>query len=181
MDDVEILMNIQSGSTEAFKLLIKKYTRYLASVVSSIGREHFSKQDIEEIIADCFVSFWRISPDFELKTDSLKHYLAATARNISINTLKARKVELLPLDEDLLSDGNDIEDSYIKKEAENNIRECVYSLDEPDKSIFILRYFYFYKTKEIAQRLNMNQKSVESRLRRGLEKLKLKLSKGEKQ
>jgi RNA polymerase sigma-70 factor (ECF subfamily) len=178
LDDVEILKGIKSGSTDALEKLMEKYTKYLASVISSIGRTYFNRQDIEEITADCFVSFWRISPGFEMKSDSLKYYLAGTARNISVNTLKSRKIEYLPLEDDIISDGTDIEDDYLKEEAEKNIRECVYSLDEPDRSIFILRYFYFYKTKEIAEKLSINQKSVETRLSRGLGKLKSKLSEG---
>ena len=49
---------------------------------------------------------------------------------------------------------------------------------EPDRSIFILRYFYFEKVKEIASKLNLSEKKVENILYRSKTKLKEKLIKG---
>lgn len=103
------------------------------------------------------------------------HNLAKMARNNAINVLISRKIEYLPLEEDVLADDSNIEDELIKREVEQTIKNCVFELGEPDKSIFILRYFYFYKTNEIAKKLSINQKSVEARLIRGREKLKFKL------
>lgn len=49
---------------------------------------------------------------------------------------------------------------------------------EPDRSIFILRYFYFEKVKEIASKLNLSEKKVENILYPSKTKLKEKLIKG---
>lgn len=49
---------------------------------------------------------------------------------------------------------------------------------EPDRSIFILRYFYFEKVKEVASKLNLSEKKVENILYPSKTKLKEKLIKG---
>ena len=49
---------------------------------------------------------------------------------------------------------------------------------EPDRSIFILRYFYFEKVKVIASKLNLSEKKVENILYRSKTKLKEELIKG---
>ena len=55
---------------------------------------------------------------------------------------------------------------------EADIKDCVMQMREPDQSIFIYYYYYYYKTHEIAKALSLKQKTVESRLIRGREKLK---------
>lgn len=51
-------------------------------------------------------------------------------------------------------------------------------MDEPDKSIFIFRYFYFKKVKDIGIKLNLSPKKVENSLYRNKEKLKKSLIEG---
>jgi RNA polymerase sigma-70 factor (ECF subfamily) len=132
-------------------------------VIVTIGKTHFTIQDVEEITADCFIAFWKNSSSFEMKSENLKSYLATIARNDAKNILISRKIEYLPLKDDALADDSNIEDNYTKREAEKCIKNCVFDLTEPDRSIFILRYFYFFKTYEIAKKLSINQKTVETR------------------
>lgn len=175
MSDNEIVDGIKSGNTKALERLVDKYSKYLAVVIAAIGKTHFTKQDIEEITADCFIAFWKSSSSFEMRSESLKSYLVTIVRNNVKNIFISRKIEYLPLEEDVLADDSNIENDYIKKEAELCVKNCVLELTELDRSIFILRYFYFFKIYEIAKKLSMNQKTVETRLIRGREKLKLKL------
>ena len=175
MDDLKIFEGIKAGSTKALETLVNKYSNYITAIVSSIGNTHFTQQDTEEITADCFISFWKNASAFVMKTECLKSYLAATARNKSINVLNSRKIEHLPLNEDVLFDEQGVEDDYAKRETEQSIKTCVMEFSEPDKSIFVLRYYYFFKTSEIAKELKLSQKAVEARLIRGREKLKTKL------
>ena len=63
----------------------------------------------------------------------------------------------------------------MKKQQEQIIHRSVDEMDEPDRSIFILKYFYFLKNREIAEKLNISLKQVENRLARNKEKLKAKL------
>lgn len=51
-------------------------------------------------------------------------------------------------------------------------------MEEPDKSIFILRYFYFEKIKDISSRLGLSPKKVENCLYRQKDKLKKALIEG---
>lgn len=67
------------------------------------------------------------------------------------------------------------ENVFMKKQQEQIIHRSVDEMDEPDRSIFILKYFYFFKNREIAEKLNISLKQVENRLARNKEKLKAKL------
>ena len=71
-----------------------------------------------------------------------------------------------------------MEDDYAKKINKHIIKETIENMEEPDKSIFILRYFYYEKVKDIAIRLNLSPKKVENCLFRGKSKLKKSLIDG---
>ena len=52
-------------------------------------------------------------------------------------------------------------------------------LGEPDREIFLRYYYYEQKIAEIADEMAMNAGTVKSRLRRGREKLRQTLEKGD--
>ena len=66
---------------------------------------------------------------------------------------------------------------FEKKEEEKVLIDILVSAEEPLRTIFILRYFYFYKVKEIATVLKIPIKQVENYLYRGKETLKQELLK----
>ena len=49
---------------------------------------------------------------------------------------------------------------------------------EPDRTIFLLRYFYFFKVKDIAERLSLTPKKVENILSRRKQDLETFLREG---
>ena len=63
----------------------------------------------------------------------------------------------------------------IKKEEELIVRQVVAKMEEPDKTIFAMRFFHEYKIKEIALKLGLSEKQVENRLFRSKRALKKKL------
>ena len=56
--------------------------------------------------------------------------------------------------------------------AEDLIGQLLTELPEPDREIFLRRYYYLESCREIAQRLNMQEHAVTVRLSRGREKLR---------
>ena len=55
------------------------------------------------------------------------------------------------------------------------MHEVIEDMKEPDHTIFLLRYFYFFTVREIAVQVNLKEDNVESRLRREAKKLRKKL------
>ena len=60
-----------------------------------------------------------------------------------------------------------------------NIRRAVDGMGEPDREIFLRHYYYCQSVADIAAALDMNANTVKTRLRRGRERLRAELSKGE--
>lgn len=171
MNDRELFEGIKQKDTSCLEKFIEKYSDYIAKIVTCVGGKSLRKQDIEEITADVFISIWQNAEKINMVGDSMKSYLGAIARNKTKTVLSSKKVELLPLNEDILAKGI-LTDDILEKETYELVNKTVCEMEEPDREIFIRRYFFFEKVREIAEHLSMNKKTVETRLLRGREKLK---------
>ena len=69
------------------------------------------------------------------------------------------KIEELSLD---LPAGDTTELAIERKELEAILHACLQQMKEPDKSVFLYRYFYGYKVSDIATLLNLTSKKVEN-------------------
>ena len=135
-----------------------------------------SENDVEEAISDTFVSFWKHLDTFQLNESySLKSYLYAIARNVARDKRrKLKKADIFSIEElslDLPSDFS-TENEVIRREHEAILHSCLENMKEPDKSIFLYRYFYGYKIQDIANLFNISCKKVENILYRGRLKLR---------
>ena len=175
MSEQELLRLIKNDSGKGIHELMNLY----GGSISTICRNFLydcPEDDIEETIADTYINFWRNRDKFKPdETNSLKSYLYAIARNAARDKRRSLKKEdiysLEELELNLVSEEN-IEIQYEKKEMEAVLHTCLEQMKEPDKTIFLYRYFYGYKTGEIARMLNLPIKKVENILYRGKEKLR---------
>ena len=68
-----------------------------------------------------------------------------------------------------------LENEVERKRCEDMLHTCLEHMKEPDKSVFLYRYFYGYKVKDIGEMLLLSAKQVENILYRGKEKLRKEL------
>ena len=69
----------------------------------------------------------------------------------------------------------DVEREFSRKHNERIVHEVIKEMEEPDRTIFILRFFYYETVKVIAETVHLKEDNVESRIRRGKKKLKAEL------
>lgn len=172
MTDDRTAVKLKQGDKKALLKLINKYSGYLAVIVGEIGKENFTREDVEETVADCFIKLWSLAPDITITGGELRAYAAVTARNIAVRKLKGRGIEYLPPGEDTLLPADSVPAPDGEQDNAVWLNRCIERMPEPDRDIFVLRYFYFYTVKEIARSLSINAKTVESKLQREKEKLK---------
>lgn len=132
-------------------------------------------EDVEEAVSDVLVAIWRSAWHFDrTRGTSLKSYCYGIARRTALAKRKelGKDTPLIPLEEDWIDCGPTVQEEYEKRETEKILHETISELGEPDRSIFILRYFYFFRVKEIAERLRLADKKVENCLYRGRQRMK---------
>jgi len=173
MNDEKIIELLKRNPSQGLSCSIETYGALVKTIVMRIlGYEN--KRDIEECISDIFVEVWKSIDNYDKEKGIFKNYIISIARNVSINTYrrKINKQVLIPLEENDLELDFDLDDEVAKNINKNIINETLNSLPQPDKDIFIRRYYLFESIKDIASFLNLNTKLVENKLYRGKEKLK---------
>ncbi len=177
MEDRKLIRFIQRNPEKGISLALDLYGSSVKTICKSILAGQ-SEQDVEEAVAETFVRLWRYGKSFKAEQDTtLKSYIYSIARNASIDKLKAihgEEVSLEAIENFQFCDDLDIEDFIICREEADLVKQVIYCLDEPERSIFVLRYFYELKVREVAERLQLPVKTVENKLHRTKAVLKTK-------
>lgn len=141
-----------------------------------------NENEAHDLVQDLFIEIWERGQynDPEVK---VRAYLFAGVKNRCLNYIKHQKVvrnfehhaalQLKELEANYYFSG---EQSYLEKEALQNIESAIDSLTDIYKEVIILSRLEGLKNKEIAERLKIPVRTVETRIFRALAILKEKVS-----
>lgn len=176
--DQQLIRLIEKSPSDGISLALDLYGGAVKTICSSI-LSGFSESDIEETVSDSFTSLWRSISHYDYdKHSTVKSYLYGIARNLALN--KKRSLSKHPstdLEKANLPSVESAEEQVSSLIESQLIYDAIVALKSPDKEIFIHRYFLDERVKAIAMALNLTEKSVENRLRRGKLHLKAQLIK----
>lgn len=178
--DAALAQLIRNSPEQGLREAVAQYGGAVSTICKNILFD-CPGEDIEEAVSDCFVALWQSADRFTSQPGrTLKSYLYGIARHIALDRRRRlyQKPPPLSLEEMILQEDFDLETEFIQKRNQDILHQCIHELSEPSRSIFLLRYFYFFRVKEIAQRLNLPEKKVENCLYRERERLKQSLIKG---
>jgi RNA polymerase sigma-70 factor, ECF subfamily len=151
---------------------------YMALVYKIVEGKLSYREDIEECVSNIFYEVYKNRDRIDLLKGSLQGYIGTLAKRKAIdyyrsNTKDMGKVVSLEYyqGEAIDIDTNN-KDKYIDKETRSQIIESINKLGEPDREIFIRKYYLGESTKEIAKELNIKENTIDKKVSRGLEKLK---------
>jgi RNA polymerase sigma-70 factor, ECF subfamily len=161
----------------AFKELFKKH--YPPLCIYCKLKYGFDIYLAEDIVHSGFIRLWEsrrtLAPDI-----SPRSYLYKIVDNLSLNTLRHEKVKQQHAEYLLKTTSEDISetgfDSIDLKQLSSAIDTAIAGLPEQMRIIFELRKYEGLKYAEIASRLNISVKTVDTQISRAMIKLKEKLS-----
>lgn len=142
---------------------------------------------VDDVVQETFIKLWLYVKSGKKIRGSLKAFIYQMARNQAIDKLRESKSKFgnkmisedLSIIENVIADfGANLEDEFARRHNFNLVHEVIGNMEEPDRRIFILRFFYNYKIKEIAWEVGLPEDNVGSRIRRNRKLLKKELVKG---
>ncbi len=181
MDDIMIVELFLNRDDSALVAVKAKYERLLLSVAQGILK---NREDSEECVNDTYLASWNSIPPH--KPQKLGAYLSKITRNLSLKkwrekTAKKRgggSVHLLMSElDDCISDGRSIDQTISEKALAEIIDSFLRTLDEDERDLFILRYFYFYSVTSLAEKFGFSKSKVKTQLYRTRQKLSIRLEK----
>ena len=166
--DAEILNLLMEQPEQGICTLQKQYGGLIFRIASRILTD--CPQDAEEIASDILVLTWKQAHHLQSRNQPLTPWLIVTTRNRAIDRWRLlRRKGTLPFNEDLRLIAETSE-----SDGEARIGSLVQEMSDPDKEIFLRRYYRMESAREIGEALGMEPNTVNVRLARGREKLKRK-------
>lgn len=159
-----LIEKIVQGDETAFRKLFDLYYQKLLHL--AIYFLH-SKELGEEAVADVFYKVWQ-KKDSLAKINDIESYLYISVKNQALHYIRRTPViDKIPLELytiDILPDENNPEDKLLDQEYKVLIQNAINSLPEKCREVFRLMLSDKLKHKEIAQLLNISEKTVEAHI-----------------
>ena len=175
--DAELILRIKEGDARSLELLFRRLYPRLCAYANKFVQD---TGDSKEIVQDLFLAIWNNREHLD-ESRSLEAYLFTSVKNKCLNVLKARIVkskqaELLWM---LYSEESSMNDnSYhvlLANELQSDFNKALQKLPSECRRIFELSRFEGLRYQEIAGRLNISIKTVETQMYRALNKLRIEL------
>ena len=175
LPDKQLFLAISNGSHEAFHQFFDIYKKHVYGFLYKRLRSH---DDVEELMQIVFMKIWenRTVINHELSPNA---YLFTIAKNCALDLLR-QKVRKLFFEKKLienLKESEDGEADLIDEDLKKHIDNLIAHVPERRREIFKLRYEDELSYKEIAEKLGISEKTVDTQLQRTLNYLRKQLGK----
>jgi len=168
MDDKDALY--LKGLKEGDRVVFEQLFREFYPVLCAYARRYtYDKSSAEEVVQDFFCKLWDKHHEIQINTN-IQSYLRKSVLNHCLNY--ARKVEN---DRRFVNYGDNMEETIGTRDHESNnelseyVCRALLELPEKRREIFEMSRFDGMKYHEIAEKLNINIKTVETQMVRSLE------------
>jgi RNA polymerase sigma-70 factor (ECF subfamily) len=167
-DDHDLIHRIEQQDQTALALL---YERYGAMVYSLIYRILGDKPLSEEATQDTFLKVWRRIARWDADKGRFSSWLLTVARYTAIDHLRSERRQTLPntlpLDEELSYSGiEELRDGQL-------LRTLLLQLPDEQRQVIELAFFQSLTHAELAENLKLPLGTVKTRVRLGLQKLRV--------
>jgi len=180
--DEEIVSYIVKGKTELFSVIID---RYQSKVFSTVYHYTHDQEEARDLTQEIFIKLYNNLQSYKSKA-SFSTWLYRIAVNRCIDWTRKKKLQTVSAFYDSSDEEIDIydtiadrvespEEALIKQENKVYIRKVVEDLPEIYKTVIILYYFEDFSPQEISDITGVPKRTIETRLYRGKNLLKLRL------
>ena len=167
MSELELLIELQNGNSEALNLLYGRLAKNIYSLAFQIVK---NKEDAEEVLQDCFIKLNDNVSRFNPKIAGARAYIYTIARNEALMRMRKRKSRPLKVESEFedfsfISNDKNLDDKIILESALARL--------EPEQAELLKAAFFLgYSHAEIAKLKDIPLGTVKAKIRRGLIKLK---------
>ncbi|MDM5309364.1 RNA polymerase sigma factor [Peribacillus frigoritolerans] len=178
-DDKQLIQEILNGSEAALEILIRKYYK---QIFAFVYRNVNNKDLTYDLTQEIFIKMIKKIKSYSGK-GPFKSWLYTLAINHCRDYWKSvdYKINSLQIDfpENLSNERNSVSYIFEKNQTREKLKSGIQELPNYQKEAVLLKYYHDFKIKDIAQLTGVNESTVKSRLKQGLQKLHKFFKRGE--
>jgi RNA polymerase sigma-70 factor (ECF subfamily) len=173
--DAVLVVAIGRWSQEA---LAEVYRRHAGAVFTLAQRVLRNRALAEEVVQEVFIRLWYHADRFDPERGTLRSYLLAQAHGRSVDVLRSESsrrqreakdaARTIETEQDLATQ---VEDLAVSAE----VRKALNVLPDAEKNAIQLAYYGGRSYREVAQLLSVPEGTIKSRIRTGLQRLRVAL------
>jgi len=170
-EEIILIRRLKEGNKKIFEEIYRfYYPRLFNYCMSYTG----SPEDSQEIIQTIFLRLWIRRNEIKIN-QSLKAYLYSATKNESLNYINRNKIKdkysQFKMDGEKPVQEN-VQQKMEKEELETLIKRAILKLPDKRRRIFELSRFEGLKYEEIAKKLSVSVKTVETQMTKALKTLR---------
>lgn len=169
--EINVIALIKLGDERVFEQVFREYYKALCGYATKFLKE---KEGAEEIVQDIFFKLWEKRETLEINS-SLKSYLFRAVHNRCLNTVKHIDIrENYKADNEarIKSEEENLTEHFNQFELQQQIQKAIDALPEQRQKIFKLSRFQGLKYREIAEQMQLSEKTVEAQMSKALKTLR---------
>ncbi len=171
---------VVSGDSDAFTTLVEMYNPLLKKILNSNTTEEMSKEDVEDLSQEELIAFYRAVINFDKEQSDVEFGLYAkiciTNSMISYKRAADKKNNEALIGDDEMNSITDPEGEVSRffemRESERELGEQIEKTLSVYENQVWSYYVNGYSSREIAKKLNSNEKSIDNAIFRIRKKLK---------
>jgi RNA polymerase sigma-70 factor, ECF subfamily len=171
MDEQSILIELRKGNKNAFSQL---FNHYYKDLVLFGGNFLQNKSVCEDIVQNIFLKLWKNREIFVIET-SLKSFLLRSVQNSCLDELRHRGVMREHESYSMtfsVSDNIDTENYVLHSDLHNHLSDALSKLPDNCREVFEMNRIEGLKYREIAEKLQVSERTVEVRIGKALSLLR---------
>jgi len=175
-ENIELVSSIKNGDASSLELLFRRLYPQLCAFANKYLH---NLDESEEVVQEVFYRIWKNRKNLD-EHQSIKSYLFTAVKNNSLSILDHHKTKdkyatVLEYLYKNTGTGNMPYDSLVAKDLEKDFAKALEQLPPDCRKIFELSRFEGLKYHEIAERLNISIKTVETQMSRALARIRVQL------
>ena len=168
------ILQAKNGNDEAFTYIVETYQTPVYNLCYRMLGEPEAAEDAAQ---ETFLRAYQHLHRYDIKRP-FATWLLSIAAHYCIDRLRKRKLPVFSVDEDeeitfQIPDVQALqpESETVRGEHREQVHALVQTLDSTDRAAIVMRYWYEFSEKEIAEALNLTVSAVKSRLHRARKQL----------
>lgn len=173
LPDEEIVRLLQQGAGWAMAVLYYRYSPLVFSLALHILHD---SNAAEETVQDVFVKVWYRAGDYDMERGRLVSWVSRIAHNDAIDAMR-RRMRTPTMDLELVRDIPDESatphEIVVQQSEQRRVHAALDRISDEQRRAIELAFFQGMSHPEIAEQLGLPMGTVKTRIRRGMQKLKI--------